>query len=41
MRKYKRFKARKIRASQSLQRLVRDKASLFVHWRLGMFGSFA
>jgi RNA-directed DNA polymerase len=41
MRKYKRFKARKIRASQTLQRLVRDKASLFVHWRLGTFGSFA
>jgi RNA-directed DNA polymerase len=35
MRKYKRFKTHKIRASQFLQRLVRDKVSLFVHWRIG------
>jgi group II intron reverse transcriptase/maturase len=41
MRKYKRFKAHKIRASRFLQRLVRDNASLFVHWRIGMIGTFA
>jgi RNA-directed DNA polymerase len=41
MRKYKRFKAHKVRASHFLQRLVRDHASLFVHWRLGMTGTFA
>jgi hypothetical protein len=41
MRKYKRFKAHKVRASHFLQRLVRDQASLFVHWRIGMIGTFA
>ena len=41
MRKYKRFKTHKIRASQFLQRLVRDRVSLFVHWRVGMTGTFA
>lgn len=41
MRKYKRFKAHKIRASHFLQRLVRDRASLFVHWQIGMIGTFA
>jgi RNA-directed DNA polymerase len=41
MRKYKRFKAHKIRASRFLQRLVRDNAGLFVHWRIGMIGTFA
>jgi RNA-directed DNA polymerase len=41
MRKYKRFKAHKLRASHFLQRLVRDQASLFVHWRIGMTGTFA
>ena len=41
MRKYKRFKAHKLRASHFLQRLVRDQASLFVHWQIGMTGTFA
>ena len=41
MRKYKRFKAHKIRASHFLQRLVRDTPSLFYHWRVGMTGTFA
>jgi hypothetical protein len=41
MRKFKRFKAHKVRASHFLQRLVRDDASIFVHWRLGMVGTFA
>jgi RNA-directed DNA polymerase len=41
MRKFKRFKAHKIRASRFLQKLVRDKVSLFVHWRIGMTGTFA
>jgi hypothetical protein len=40
MRKFKRFKAHKIRASHFLQRLARDKMSLFVHWRIGMTGTF-
>ena len=41
MRKFKRFKAHKIRASQFLQKLTRASAHLFVHWRLGMTGVFA
>ena len=41
MRKFKRFKAHKIRASRFLQKLVREKSSLFVHWRIGMTGTFA
>ena len=41
MRKFKRFKAHKIRASRFLQRLARQNADLFVHWRLGMIGTFA
>jgi RNA-directed DNA polymerase len=41
MRKFKRFKAHKVRASHFLQRLVRDDMGCFVHWRLGMTGTFA
>jgi len=41
MRKFTRFADHKIRASQFLQKLARDHAYLFVHWRLGMTGTFA
>ena len=41
MRKFKRFKAHKIRASRFLQKLVRERMGLFVHWRIGMTGTFA
>jgi RNA-directed DNA polymerase len=41
MRKFKRFAARKIRAGRFLERLARENANLFVHWRLGMTGTFA
>jgi RNA-directed DNA polymerase len=41
MRKFKRFKHRKIQASQFLQRLARAQADLFVHWQLGWIGAFA
>jgi group II intron reverse transcriptase/maturase len=41
MRKFKRFAAHKIRAGRFLERLARDNADLFVHWRLGMTGTFA
>jgi len=41
MRKFKRFKAHKIRASRFLQKLVWERMSLFVHWRIGMTGTFA
>ena len=41
MRKFKRFKGHKIRASQFLQRLAMERADLFAHWRIGMIGTFA
>jgi Group II intron, maturase-specific domain/Reverse transcriptase (RNA-dependent DNA polymerase) len=41
IRKFKRFTAHKVRASHFLQRLTRENAKLFVHWRLGMTGTFA
>ena len=41
MRKFKRFKAHKIRASGFLQRLAADRPDLFAHWQLGMVGTFA
>jgi hypothetical protein len=41
MRKFKRFADHKIRASKFLQNLARDHAYLFVHWRLGLTGTFA
>jgi hypothetical protein len=40
MRKFKRFKARKVRAGKSLQRLAATRPELFVHWKLGMTGVF-
>jgi group II intron reverse transcriptase/maturase len=41
IRKFKRFKDHKIRASHLLQRLVTERADLFVHWQIGMVGTFA
>jgi group II intron reverse transcriptase/maturase len=41
MRKFKRFRDRKVRAGQFLQRLARERADLFVHWNIGMTGMFA
>jgi hypothetical protein len=41
MRKFKRFAARKVAAARFLERLVRTRADLLVHWRLGMIGAFA
>jgi group II intron reverse transcriptase/maturase len=41
MRKFKRFKDQKIRASQFLQRLAAERRDLFVHWDIGMTGVFA
>jgi RNA-directed DNA polymerase len=41
MRKFKRFRGHKIRTSRALQRVVKENAGLFVHWRLGMPGTFA
>ena len=41
MRKFKRFKDHKVRASQFLQRLAAERRALFVHWDIGMTGVFA
>jgi RNA-directed DNA polymerase len=41
MRKFKRFKDHKIRASHFLQRLATEHWALFVHWEIGMTGVFA
>ena len=41
MRKFKRFNAHKIRASHFLQKLARDDTGLFVHWQIGLTGTFA
>ena len=41
MRKFKRFKAHKVSASRFLQKICRQSAHLFVHWRIGMIGTFA
>ena len=40
-RKFKRFAAHKIRASRFLQSIAKTNAALFVHWRVGMTGTFA
>ena len=40
MRKYKRFKGHKVRASKFLQRLATEQRALFVHWDIGMSGVF-
>jgi RNA-directed DNA polymerase len=41
MRKFKRLTGHKIQASQFLQRLALERRALFVHWDLGMTGTFA
>jgi RNA-directed DNA polymerase len=41
MKKYKRLKGHKIRASRFLEHLSETQSYLFVHWRQGMVGSFA
>jgi RNA-directed DNA polymerase len=41
MRKFKRFKGHKVRASQFLQQLAAEQMALFVHWGIGMTGVFA
>jgi len=40
-RKFKRFRGHTLRASRFLQKLARRNANLFVHWQLGMTGTFA
>jgi RNA-directed DNA polymerase len=40
-RKFKRFKAHKVRAASFLVKLAQTRAELFVHWQHGMTGGFA
>jgi hypothetical protein len=41
LRKYKRLKGHKTQASRYLQRLSKDKPTLFAHWASGIKGAFA
>ena len=41
MRKFKRFKGRKIRTGRFFERLAKERPDLFVHWQNGMIGVFA
>ena len=41
MRKYRRLKGHKMRASQFLEAIVQRQPHLFVHWQRGMVGAFA
>ena len=41
MRKFKRFAGRAVAAACFLERLVKTRADLFAHWRIGMIGAFA
>lgn len=40
MRKFKRFKAHKIRAGRFFERLAKECPDLFAHWKVGMIGVF-
>jgi hypothetical protein len=40
MRKFKRFKAHKIRAGWFFERLAKECPDLFAHWKVGMSGVF-
>ncbi len=41
MRKYARFRGKRTRAGQYLERMAKTRPGLFVHWRCGMTGVFA
>jgi len=41
MNKYRRFRRKKTRAGQYLQRIAQQRPGLFAHWRYGMTGVFA
>jgi hypothetical protein len=41
MRKYKRLKGHKIRASRFIEQIAQKEPHLFVHWQKGMVGAFA
>ncbi len=41
MRKYARFRGKKTRAGQYLERMAKARPGLFAHWHCGMTGVFA
>jgi hypothetical protein len=41
MRKFKRFKDHKTRAGRFFERLSKERADLFAHWKIGMTGVFS
>jgi RNA-directed DNA polymerase len=41
MKKYRRFRQRKVWASKFLEGILAENPGLFVHWRIGMKGAFA
>ncbi len=41
VRKYKRFRNRKVWASKFLEAIAKREPQLFAHWRVGMQGAFA
>ncbi len=41
MRKYRRFRNRKVWAAKFIERISKQRPTLFVHWRSGMIGAFA
>jgi RNA-directed DNA polymerase len=41
MRKFKRFKGHKIRAGRFFERLSKERADLFAHWKIGLTGVFS
>ena len=41
MRKYRRLKGHKMRASRFIERIAKRHPPLFVHWQRGMVGAFA
>ncbi|HHI5329624.1 TPA: group II intron reverse transcriptase/maturase [Legionella pneumophila] len=40
MKKYKPFRKRKTKAGKFLERIAKERADLFAHWRIGMIGVF-
>jgi RNA-directed DNA polymerase len=41
MKKYKRLYGKKMKATQFLERIAKERPKLFAHWQVGMRGAFA
>jgi RNA-directed DNA polymerase len=39
--KYKRLYRRKMKATQFLEKIVKERPTLFAHWEIGMIGALA